>query len=182
MKRLTLKLTSGQRRRLERQLQSTHDARVCRRSVALREFSRGRSVAQIARTLGTARRTVSYWIEDYCQRFDPAALVDADRPGRPRLWSEELRALLQSLLANYAPEQLGYFAVNWTVPLLQEQLKQGTGQWLSDDTIRRELQRLGYAWKRSRYVLEPDPEQEKKTADSQENSGYAAASRPAGRG
>jgi Winged helix-turn helix len=57
---------------------------------------------------------------------------------------------------------MGYFAVNWTVPLLQEQLEHGTGERLSDDTIRRELRRMGYAWKRSRYVLDPDPEEEKK--------------------
>jgi hypothetical protein len=37
--------------------------------------------------------------------FDPASLVDADHPGRPSLWSEELRALLQSLLADSSPEQ-----------------------------------------------------------------------------
>ena len=27
-----------------------------------------------------------------------------------------------------------------------------------DDTLRRELQRLRYTWKRSRYTLDPDPE------------------------
>jgi transposase len=88
-----------------------------------------------------------------------------------------LRALLPTLLGQ-TPDQLGYFAVNWTVPLLQEQIEHGTGQRLSEDTIRRELDRLGYAWKRGRYVLDPDPEREKKTADSQaspRNQGLVAA-------
>jgi hypothetical protein len=33
---------------------------------------------------------------------------------------------------------------------------------------------LGYVWKRSRYVLAPDPEKEKKTANSPQNQGFAA--------
>ena len=52
--------------------------------------------------------------------------------------------------------------MNWTVPLLREYLYDRTSLWLSEDTIRRRLQRLGYVWKRYRYVLPPDPEREKK--------------------
>jgi hypothetical protein len=52
--------------------------------------------------------------------------------------------------------------VNWTVPLLQEHLSRCTDRWLSDDTIRRELDRLGYVWKRFRSVLPPDSRREKK--------------------
>jgi transposase len=50
--------------------------------------------------------------------------------------------------------------------LLQEELEQGTGIAFSEDAIRDELHRLGYVWKRPRYVLDPDPEVEKKTTDS----------------
>ena len=32
------------------------------------------------------------------------------------------------------------------------------GRPFSDDTLRRELQRLRFTWKRSRYTLDPDPE------------------------
>ena len=34
----------------------------------------------------------------------------------------------------------------------------------------RELDRLGYVWKRSRYVLDPDPDCEKKKTDSMVDS------------
>jgi hypothetical protein len=70
---------------------------------------------------------------------------------------------------------MGYDAVNWTVPLLQEHLRTCAGRWLSDDTIRRELDRLGYTWKRFRYVLPPDPEREKKTRHPAAAAGDAAA-------
>ena len=80
----------------------------------------------------------------------------------------------------HAPDQLGYPAVNWTVPLLREALQDGTGHWVSDDTVRRALDRLGYTWKRPRYVLDPDPELENKTAHPGANPGLAASQRCVG--
>src|SRR5438309_1040328 len=99
---------------------------------------------------------------------------------RPSLWTEELKVLLRTLMADYTPDQLGYSAVDWTVTLLQEHLESCTGQRLSDETIRRELHRLGYVWKRPRYVLDPDPEFEKKTADPPSNPEFAPPKRSAG--
>jgi transposase len=174
-----LKLTRWQRLRLQRQLTEARDARVYRRTLAVLEASRGQPIACIARTLGVTRQSVYNWIEAYADAHDPRALLDEQRAGRPSLWTEELRALLRRLFEQ-SPDQLGYFAVNWSVPLLQEQLGHDTGQRLADDTIRRELDRLGYVWKRSRYVLEPDPEREKKTAASPTgpgNPGSVAAQR-----
>lgn len=175
----SLILTPGQRRRLHHQLHGTPDARLYRRTLAILQVSQGIPIAQVARTLGVARRTLYYWIDDYTRAYDPTALADADRPGRPSLWTDALRGRLRALLGQ-SPQDLGYFAVDWTVPLLQEHLEHCTGQWLSDDTIRRELQRLRYVWKRSRYVLDPDPEREKKKADPPAGQGLAAPERPAG--
>jgi transposase len=161
----SVKLTRWQRLRLQRQLTDTRDARVYRRTLAVLEASRGEPIARIAQTLGVTRQSVYNWIEAYAGASDPGALCDEDRPGRPSLWTDDLRARLGNLFEQ-SPDQLGYFAVNWTVPLLQEQLERETEQRLADDTIRRELDRLGYVWKRGRYVLDPDPQREKKTADS----------------
>lgn len=159
----SLTLDRWQRRRLRRQLAATRDAAVYRRTLAILEVDRGVPVAHVAERLGVARRSVYNWIESYRRTGDPAALADAPRSGRPSLWTDELRGLLRTLLAEHAPDELGYPAVNWTVPLLRDHLDHGTGRRLSGDTIRRELQRAGYVWKRSRYVLDPDPEAEKKT-------------------
>ncbi len=158
-----LQLTRWQRLRLQRQLKGTPDARVYRRTLAVLEYSRGQPIARIAQTLGVTRQSVYNWIGAYAQAHDPDALGEDDRSGRPSLWTEDLRALLQALFAQ-TPDQRGYAAVNWTIPLLQEELGHCTGQALSDDTLRRELDRLGYVWKRSRYVLDPDPERDKKKA------------------
>lgn len=175
-----LSLTSSQRRRLQRQLHHTHDARLYRRTLAILEVSRGQPVAQVAQSLGVTRRSIYYWIEHYREALDPTALVDDDRPGRPSLWTEDLTALLRTLLVDHPPDQRGYSAVEWTAALLQEPLEHCTGQRLSETTIRRELHGLGYVWKRSRYALAPDPELEKKTPHPRSNPRLAPPKRSAG--
>jgi transposase len=175
-----LVLTSGQRRRLRRLLDHAQDARLYRRTLALLEIAGGKPVAEVARTLGVSRRVVYYWLGQYVERRDPDDLAPDSGPGRPTLWTEEARALLRELLAA-SPTDRGYYAANWTVPLFQEELRHGTGRRFSDDTIRRELRRLGYVWKRPRYRLDPDPDLGKKTANLPANRGSAAPQRPAGR-
>jgi transposase len=174
-----LELTRWQRLRLQRQLKQTQDARVYRRTLALLDYSRGEPISHIAGRLGVTRQSVYNWIAAYAEASDPWSLVDDQRPGRPSLWTDEMRAMLQALLEQ-RPDQLGYFAVNWTVPLFQDALAAYTGRRPSADTIRRELDRLGYVWKRSRDVLDPDPDGEKKTPDPRESPGFAAAQRRVG--
>ena len=171
-----LNLTTWQRRRLRRQLTETRLSRIHRRALAVLEFDRGKPVADIARMLQVSRQSVYNWIGAYCDAHDPADLVDAAHVGRPHLLDEDGAVLLHFLL-DCSPQDFGYFATNWTVPLLQEHLQHTTGRHLSDDTIRRGLHRLGYEWKRPRYVLAPDPEREKKTADSPGNPGTSATER-----
>jgi transposase len=176
-----LKLTSSRRQRLQRQLREASDVHLYRRTLAVLEFDRGRPVAHIAQMLGVTRQSVYNWVDTYTHAHDPSALADADRAGRPRVWNEEEDDWLRSLLAA-SPQDLGLPNVGWTVPLLREAMDHGIGRRLSCRTIRRGLGRLGYVWKRPRYVLAPDPEREKKTADPAANRGPPAAERRAGAG
>lgn len=176
-----LELTSWQRYRLRSQLRQVDEARVFRRTLAVLEASRGKSVAEISAMLGVSRQSVYRWIEAYRQSREPTALWEGEHPGRPSFWDGERQALLRCLL-EHQPDQCGYFAVNWTVPLLKEQLECSTGLSVSDDTIRREMRRLGYVWKRGRYELAPDPELEKKTTDSEADPQFAAPNRTLGGG
>ena len=153
----TLALTYWQRRHLECQLRSTRDARVYRRTLAVLEVARGDPVATVARRLRVTPRAVYHWVATYGRDRAPAALADRDRTGRPRLLTPADRDSLRELL-DCSPQGMGYFAAQWAVPLLREHLTRRTGRAFSDDTLRRELQRLRYTWKRSRYTLDPDPE------------------------
>lgn len=178
MSRLTL--SAWQRQRLRRQLCEATDVRLYRRTLAVLEFAGGRPAAEIARMLGVTRQSVYHWADAYAEAHNPAVLADADRAGRPRLLDEE-KDLLEALLAA-SPQDLGLPHTGWTTPLLREALEQYADEEVSARTIRRALQRLGYVWKRPRYVLEPDPEREKKTPDQAANPGAAPPQCRAGTG
>ena len=152
-----LTLTYWQRRRLEQQLHATLDARVYRRTLAVLEVARGEAIASVARRLRVTPQAVYNWVTDYGRDHAPDALADRHRSGRPRLLTPQHRDRLRELL-DRSPQALGSAATQWTVPLLRRHLANATGRTLSDDTIRRELQRLDFTWKRSRYTLDPDPE------------------------
>ena len=170
----TVQLNSTQRRKLRIQLRRAEGASYYRRLLAILELDRGTSVAAVAAALGVTRQSIYNWVHSFAACPDPTGLQDQYGAGRPSAWTEELRRLLLASLGQ-RPDALGYAAVNWTVPLLQEHLSCCGGRLLSDDTIRRELDRLGYVWKRYRYVLPPDPEREKKTRDPPAAAGDAAA-------
>lgn len=174
-------LTAGERRRLQALLQHTPDARLYRRALAVLAHSRGHTVAEIAAWLQVSRQSVYNWVDAVQRTQDVAVLADAPRTGRPPRGGEDAQALLQVLLA-HPPERFGYFATDWTVPLLREQLGHSLGEPYSAPTVRRALHRLGYVWKRTRYVLAPDPEREKKTADSAHRQPLARPQRAARRG
>jgi hypothetical protein len=121
------------------------------------------------------------WAAAFAGTGDPAALADAPRAGRPRVLGDEGPGLLEAVLG-WDPQQLGLPHVGWTVPLLARTLAIGTGREPSADTARRAPGRLGYAWKRFRYVLAPDPEREKKTPHPPADPRPAAAGVRPGRG
>lgn len=174
-----LYLSSRQRRQLEKQLKASRDVRLYRRTLAVLEFGSGKPVTEIARTLRVTRPSIYRWIERYRESSDPESLRDEERAGRPPVWTEECSEWLQSLLKR-SPAELGYFAVNWTVPLLRDPLQACLGRRFSGHTIRRGLRQLDYVWKRPRYVLAPDPEREKKTPYPPQNPAAAARLRLVG--
>lgn len=159
MKRLSL--TKQQREQLERQLKQTRDARVLRRTLAVLAYDRGESVTDIARMLGVQRLSVYRWLDAFAHSGRPAALEERKRPGRPNLWTPDCRDCLERLMHDF-PEVWGWEDVDWTVPLRQTQLAALEGRSFGEGTIRAALHDAGYVWKRPRYVLQRDPEEEKK--------------------
>ena len=154
------------------------------------------ALSQDPGSAGTRPRTIRRRHRRHA-RCDPAErpqLGDRLRP-RPRpigLWPIEDRADVHGLLAeddevtssSCSPRSPQTSATSHELdgPLLQHESGARTGLWPSDETVRRGLRQLGYAWKRPRYVLDPDPERKKKTADPPANPGPAAPERRAGPG
>ncbi len=168
-----LLLNALQRCQLQDELRTTDDAALSRRILAILEVDAGQPSSRVAELFGVSRQTIYNWIERYASRHDPRDLSDCERSGRPPLWTEEIHRALRECL-KCRPENCGYQAVSWTVPLLQNWLGEHTGLTFSETTIRQHLHALGYTWKRSRYVLAPDPEREKKKTDSSQNPAVLA--------
>jgi len=144
--------------------------------------AQGQSVTQVAQQLGVDPSSVRGWLDRYESARDPTALTDLPRDGRERCWEEEDLEVLDGLLACRSPQQLGYPASQWTVPLLQEHLGRCGLPACSPSTLRRYLAELDWVWKRPRYVLAPDPEKEKKTPDPPAAGAHKCPSRRAFRG
>jgi transposase len=169
-------LTARQRRRLQHELGTADDAALCRRILAILEVDAGKSISSVAELLGVSRQSIYNWMESYAARHDPLDLADRERSGRPPRWTAEVECVLVECL-KWPPDCWNYQAVSWTVPLLQNWLIEQTGLSFSESAIRQHLHRMGYTWKRPRYVLEPDPEREKKKANSPQNPAIWAANR-----
>lgn len=173
------KLSKAEQRRLSEALRRMHDAREYKRTLAVLECGRGQSKCAVARLLNVTRQSVHNWISRYRRGKQPIALHDAPRPGRPRKADEAVEALVQALMV-ITPERCGYHATHWTIPLLRDQVRKNLDRQCGEMTMRRCLHRLGYAWKRPRYVLAPDPQREKKKPAAARTWQLAAAQRGVG--
>lgn len=138
------KLTASQRRRFRLRLKRCRDAREYRRLLAVVEVDGGQPAARVASRLGVSRQSVQNWLRACREQGVPDVLEDRPREGRPSIWDDSLRELLCRWMAQ-SPERHGYRAAHWTAPLLREQFRHARGEELSEDALRREIHRLGYA-------------------------------------
>jgi transposase len=150
-----IELSSAGRRASEGIVARAKDVRQYRRAQALLWLAEGERSTAVARRLRVHRDTVYAWAARYRQRGRqrlPARLMDRARAGRPRRLAERVEQVLVGVLET-APQSQGYRAAQWTTPLLGQYLWDCQALSVSAVTIRRCLHRLGYRWKRPRYVL-----------------------------
>jgi transposase len=159
--------------RIAETLESAREPMVRHRLSALGAIACGRSVAEVSRWYGVSRQTLYNWMGRLRQgRGRPESLLDEPKIGRPSLWNKKSGTTLKQAL-KLSPMDLGYGSQDWTVDLLREYLGRTAGKAFSEQTVRRQLHRLGYIWKRPRYILEPDPEGEKKSLCAKTPAGIA---------
>ena len=155
-----VELTDDDRTALDTTLRSTKRVREWRRLQAVRLLAEGREAPEVAAVLGCSASSVYYWADDW-RAAGRAGLAEGPHAGRPRRLDVDAEATLEHLLAN-DPQSHGFAATDWTVPLLRTELAR-RGHELSERTVRRTVHRLGYRWKRPKYVLgRPDPAYEAK--------------------
>ena len=157
---MTLSLTDAQRTELEAAMAAEQRVRRWKRYRAILLRGDGLTVEAVAQSLGCSQASVYAWSAAWRQE-GVAGLAEGDHGGGQIKLGVSAEALLTMLLAS-DPQTRGHRATGWTVPLLRTELAvQGTV--VGERTIRRALHRLGYRWKRPRYILgRPDPAYEAK--------------------
>ena len=147
------RLTARDRDTLAAIARSNADARETRRALALLDLDAGEPATRVARRYQVGRTTVYEWVARWQNADRPRSerLRDAARSGRPPTTRDATSDALAERLPT-APTDHGYRHPAWTTPLLLAHLTR-RGVAASDTTVRRALHRLGYRWKRPRFVL-----------------------------
>jgi transposase len=150
-----LAMTAEQRAEVETVQRQSRTVRHWKRYQAVLLRADGMPLAVVAQTLGCSRVSVSQWTRAW-RAAGTAGVREGVHPGAARRLDAAGEQRLAELLSS-DPQAAGYAATGWTVPLLQTELAKG-GWQASGRTIRRTLHRLGWVWKRPRFVLgRPDP-------------------------
>lgn len=150
-----VELTDEERTALGAAQRVTKRVREWRRLQAVRLLGEGHEAPAVAEALGCSVSSVYYWADDW-REAGLAGLAEGPHAGRSRRLDADAEARLEQILAD-DPQAHGFAATDWTVPLLRTVLTQ-QGHTLSERTLRRTLHRLGYRWKRPKYLLgRPDP-------------------------
>jgi transposase len=142
------------------------DTVTYRRARIIQLSSQGHRVPEIMVALGLCDRTV----RDTLRRFDAAGLASLPRrkpPGKPRRCDEAAHAALLELL-HRPPTDFGIESHLWTAAdLAAVAIQQGIVPTISQDTVRREIRRLGKSWQRAkRWTHSPDPAYSEKKGSS----------------
>jgi transposase len=150
---MELKLSPKERRSLEGVVAAPVDAQQLKRAQGVLAVADGERPTAIARRLQVSRETIYNWVTRWTERDEPPAerLCDRPRSGRPPTLRDQVSAEVPGLLET-KPSAHGYRQAEWTTALLQGHL---AAQQIvaSRDTIQQQLHRLGYRWKRPRFVL-----------------------------
>ena len=155
-------LTEEARAALEEAVAGEPRVRCWKRYRAVLLLAEGLAPPAVATALGCALSSVYNWAAAW-RAEGLAGLVEGPHRGGARRLDADGEAALAALL-DRDPQGRGHHATGWTVPLLRTELA-AAGYELSERTLRRALHRLGWRWKRPRFVLgRPDPAYaEKKT-------------------
>jgi transposase len=158
--------SAAEHRVLEAALRS-RDAFTLRRAQLLRASARGDRPSQIAAYLGCSTQTVRNVLHAFQSEGLGCLTAQSTAPHRVQaLWEKERDDELREVL-HRSPRLFGKPRSTWTLQLLAKVcFERGmTSREVSDESIRRTLQRLDINWKRAKHwMTSPDPHYARKKA------------------
>lgn len=157
---MSLVLSDSERAALADAAAREQRVRRWRRYQAVLRIAAGERPEAVTAGLGCSRASVYNWVAAW-RSEGLAGVVEAAHPPPVLAHTAPLETLLNTLLAD-DPQRHGHHATGWTVPLLHGEA-QRAGITVSERTVRRAVRRLGWRWKRPKYVLgRPDPQYDEK--------------------
>ncbi len=157
---MEISLTEQEGSDLARAVGTARQVRQWRRYRAIQLLAEDQTPQQVAAVLGCSLASGYNWAATW-QQHGQAGLAEANHAGRTPTLDAQALYLLERWLET-DPQTLGEQATGWTVPLLHTRLTQA-GYPISQRTLRWALHRLGWRWKRPKYVLgRPDPAYDEK--------------------
>lgn len=161
---MSLILSDSERAALTDAVARERRVRRWRRYQAVLLVADGKRPEEAATSLGCSRASVYSWLAAW-RDHGLAGVREAPHPPPISAHTALLETLLTALLAD-DPQRHGHHTTGWTVPLLHGEAGAG-GILVSEHTVRRAVRRLGWRWKRPKYVLgRPDPAHEEKKGRS----------------
>lgn len=149
--------TNEQEREELQRMTQQEVGRVAQRAHLVLLSCKGFTVPDLVSIFEMTDVTIYTWFD----RFDDEGaegLYDRDRSGRPPDLDREAERELERLLDGGSPLDEGYDFTRWTVPRLNAHLKRKLGLEVSDETVRRALDRLAFVWRRPRWeIAHEDP-------------------------
>lgn len=128
------------------------------RAQVLRLSSRGEGVGDISTYTGRSPASICRDFDRW-ERRGSAGLADGTAPGNPPRVTGQARDFLE--------EKLSEEERTWNATQLAEALGERFGIELTPEAVRQHLLKMGYRWKRTRYVpaREPNPEEERQAKE-----------------
>jgi transposase len=153
---IRIHLPQAQTDRLEKLFQATNDRKLRDRLQIVLMAQRGRARQDIAQDLGIHRRSVTRWLNAYCDGG-----LDALRPrtakGKPSKIPDSLAEVIRTWVID-GPAKQGLDRANWTHEELADHLKKTKGIETSRSAVQRFCHKIGIRLYRPTYrYLRGDP-------------------------
>ena len=170
MRRVTVSNAAEAREIIKAEIRRTDEARLQHRLHCLLLVCDGKTCAEVVALFGDSLRIVEYWVK----RFNEVGidgLRDAARPGRrPRLLSEDKKAVAQDLRCS--PQQFGYGQNLWDGKLLSHHLKEKFNVELKVRQCQNLFHKLGFRRRKPRPVIAEANPMAQEVYKKTQSSGY----------
>lgn len=148
---ISIKVTTPQRRCLQRIQSRGGSRRDWSRATALLMLAQGQSCQDVARVLGVCLDTVTNWKRRW-NRGGVSGLEDKPKPGRPPTVTPRYLQLLREAV-DRGPQTYGYLITVWSSARLAAHLEKKTHIRIGPKQLRKHLQRLGFVFRRPKHTL-----------------------------